>query len=146
VLFKATLRDNTRFVIADLPGYGFAERSKGERDAWAPLIERYLKERASLAAVVILADARRGLEDEENQLVTYLNHIRRPYLIALTKIDKLSGAEKARTLLTLHKRTGAFTVGVSGETGEGRDDLMRRIRSFVRFEPTSSQPESEMKA
>jgi GTP-binding protein len=139
VLFHATLRDGTNFVIADLPGYGFAERSKGERDAWAGLIERYLKQRASLAGVVILADARRGIEPEEEQLISYLEHIRRPFLVALTKVDKLSKSERARAAAAIHKRTRTPVIGVSGETGEGREEILRRIRTLVNFENVPSQ-------
>ncbi len=139
VLFRAGLRDGTRFVIADLPGYGFAERSKAEREAWAGLIERYLQQRASLAGVVILVDARRGIEPEEAQLIEYLEHIKRPFMVAITKVDKLSRAERARALATIHKRTKTPVVGVSGETGEGREEILRRIRALVRFESVPSQ-------
>lgn len=143
VLFRALLRDGTAFVIADLPGYGFAERSKGERDAWAGLIERYLKQRASLVGVVILADARRGIEPEEEQLITYLEHIKRPFMVALTKVDKLSKAEKARATAAIHKRTKMPVIGVSGETGEGREEILRRIRALVGFESVPSQAGTE---
>lgn len=139
VLFRATLRDGTAFVIADLPGYGFAERSKGERDAWAGLIERYLKQRASLVGVVILADARRGIEPEEEQLIRYLEHIKRPFMVALTKVDKLSKADRARAASAIHKRTKMPVIGVSGETGEGREEILRRIRALVSFEAVPSQ-------
>jgi GTP-binding protein len=139
VLFHASLRDGTNFVIADLPGYGFADRSKSERDAWAGLIERYLKQRASLAGVVILADARRGLEPEEEQLIAYLEHIKRPFMVALTKVDKLSRAEKARAAAVVHGRTKTPVIGVSGETGEGREEVLRRIRALVRFDPAPAQ-------
>lgn len=138
VLFRAALRDGTRFVIADLPGYGFADRSKTERRAWGGLIEHYLHRRASLAGVVILVDGRRGLQAEEEQLVEYLTHIRRAFLVGVTKVDKLSRLERSRVIADVHKRTGAPTLGVSGETGEGRDEILRRIRAMIRFEPASA--------
>ena len=127
VLFRATLRDKTRFVIADLPGYGFAERSKGERVGWGSLIENYLKRREALAGVVILIDGRRGLQDEEHQLIEYLQHLGRPFLLIATKIDKLSVPDRARALATLRRETRGPVLGVSGATGEGREELLRQI-------------------
>lgn len=139
MLFHVGLRDSTHFVIADLPGYGFAERSKSERDAWAGLIERYLKSRASLAGVVILVDGRRGLQDEEAQLIEYLEHIRRPYFIAVTKVDKLTHAERGKVVAAIRRRVKGEVLGVSGETGEGRDEVLRKIRALVRFDSVPSQ-------
>ncbi len=98
VLFELRLRDATRFVLADLPGYGFAQRSHGERQEWAGHIEQYLQRRASLRAVVLLVDARRGAEREEIQLVEWLRHVHRDVRAVVTKIDKLSRSERAKTL------------------------------------------------
>ncbi len=146
MLFHVGLRDSTHFVIADLPGYGFAERSKSERDAWAGLIERYLKSRASLAGVVILVDGRRGLQDEEAQLIEYLEHIHRPYFIAVTKVDKLTHAERGKVVAAIRRRVKGEVLGVSGETGEGRDDVLRKIRALVRFDSVPSQGDTPQAA
>lgn len=143
VLFHASLRDGTNFVIADLPGYGFADRSKAERDAWAGLIERYLRQRASLAGVVILVDSRRGIEPEEEQLISYLEHIHRPFMVAITKIDKLARVERDRAIAAVRSRTRTPVIGVSGESGEGREEILRRIRGLVRFDPVPSQNGTE---
>jgi GTP-binding protein len=139
VLFHAALRDGTNFVIADLPGYGFADRSKAERDAWAGLIERYLRQRASLAGVVILVDSRRGIEPEEEQLISYLEHIHRPFMVAVTKVDKLTRVERDRAIAAVRNRTRTPVIGVSGESGEGREEILRRIRGLVKFDPVPSQ-------
>ena len=139
VLFRCLLRDDTRFVIADLPGYGFAERSKAERDAWGTLIEGYLQRRASLAGVVVLVDGRRGVQPEEAQLAAYLRHIHRPYFVVATKVDKLARAERGKVLAAIHREFQVPVVGASGETGEGREEVLRRIRGLVRFDAVPSQ-------
>lgn len=139
VLFRCALRDGTTFVIADLPGYGFADRSKAEREGWAGLIETYLQRRASLAGVVILVDGRRGLQPEETQLIEYLDAVHRRYLIVVTKVDKLSKAERARVIADVHRRTKAIVVGASGETGDGREEVLRRVKALVTFESVPSQ-------
>jgi len=139
VLFRCTLREGTRFVIADLPGYGFAERAKREREAWAGLVESYLQRRASLTGVVVLVDSRRGVQPEEAQLAAYLRHIHRPFFAVATKVDKLSRAERAKAAAAIHRALRVPVVAASGETGEGREEVLRRIRTLVRFEPEPSQ-------
>ncbi len=76
--FSVTTRDGLTLKFVDLPGYGYARRSKGERDAWADLIEGYLLERPTLRVVVILVDARRGVEEEEADLLELLASPRAP--------------------------------------------------------------------
>lgn len=134
ILYKVELRDGTRFTLCDLPGYGFAERSQGERTQWGPLIEGYIQRRASLAAVVILVDARRGLQDEERQLVEWLDHIHRRYVVALTKVDKLRSGERGKVVSSLRSELRCPVVALSAQTGEGRDDLLRLVARLVRWE------------
>src|SRR5690606_23305020 len=55
---KARARDGAELRLVDLPGYGYAKRSKTERNQWARMIESYLAERDHLRAVVMLVDAR----------------------------------------------------------------------------------------
>ena len=63
-VFRVVLQAQSRAEIdfVDLPGYGYARRSKTERATWGPMIEAFLEQRPGLAAVVILVDVRRGFE------------------------------------------------------------------------------------
>src|SRR5256885_1395573 len=54
-----------RLVLVDLPGYGFAVGPEAERRAWKPLVETYLGERPTLRGVLLVVDARRGIERSE---------------------------------------------------------------------------------
>jgi GTP-binding protein len=132
VLFRLTLRGGTRFVIADLPGYGFAERSKTEREAWASMIERFLQRRASLAGVVVLIDARRGVGPDEETLIKYLKHINRTFFVVVTKADKLTRNERVRIVREIQARVGTPVVATSGETGDGREEVLRQLSALVR--------------
>src|SRR5687768_10668543 len=67
-LFRLTLRGGAQLDFVDLPGYGYAQRSKDERKSWGPMIEGFLKKRVGLRGVVILVDERRGLESEEHDV------------------------------------------------------------------------------
>lgn len=142
-LFEIAARDGLRLHLADLPGYGFAKRSKQEREEWAKLIEGYLRGRATLRCVVILFDVRRGIEEDDAELVAFAR-APRPGLGALevvlvaTKLDKLSKSEQRSRLAAIAKESGAKIVGFSAMTGEGRDDLWRGIRRAVGFAPQAS--------
>lgn len=127
VLFTTTLRNDKRFVIADLPGYGFAERSKDERVAWQTLIEAYIARRASLRLVVVLIDGRRGASDEERQLIHWLDFINRPFVIVMTKIDKLSATERGRAEAALRRDFRRPVYPVSGLVGSGREALLEAL-------------------
>ena len=123
--------------LIDLPGYGYAQVSRTERNAWQPLIEGYTRTRRALALFVILIDARRGIEDEERQLYEWLGTENVPAQIVFTKVDKLTASargllrERARASFRGGRRS-AGPLFVSGETGEGVDGLWAAIFEAVR--------------
>jgi GTP-binding protein len=86
-------------LLADLPGYGYAKVSLAMRAQWGELISAYLKQRPSLAAVVVIMDARHPLTPLDRQLIGWLEQQR--VLILLSKADKLSRAEQAAALKTV---------------------------------------------
>jgi GTP-binding protein len=91
-------------TLVDLPGYGYASRSKSERDEWASLIEHYLLERSALRAAAVLFDSRRGMLEEETdalELITQHGRVsRRPPEVVLvaTKVDKLPAKDRPKML------------------------------------------------
>lgn len=120
-----------RMVFVDLPGYGYAKVSKTEAQAWKALLEGYLHERPTLRGIVILVDVRRGLEEEERDLVEFMSERSNvKVVIAATKIDKLSLSARKPALAKLPR--GA--IGTSGETSDGRDPLWSRIFDACRVE------------
>ena len=126
--------------LVDLPGYGYAQVSRGERQSWGPLIEGYTRRRGVLALFVILVDARRGLEDEERQLYEWLGTEKVPAQVVFTKVDKLSASE--RGLLRAKGRElfrGRAPIMLSGETGEGVPALWDAI-----FEAAGPAPSAQL--
>jgi GTP-binding protein len=124
---------NDSFRIVDLPGYGFAVGSDSERESWGPLVETYLRERETLAGVILIIDARRGLEAEEIELLGFLAEIGRPALLVATKIDKLGRNAGATALRKLSGIAGKAVpvVGFSARTGEGRLDLWKTVSPWL---------------
>jgi GTP-binding protein len=138
-VFEVRFADGLTLHFVDLPGYGWARRSRSERSEWKGMIEGYLRNRVGLRAVVLLADVRRGLEEEELQLVEFLSGTRPvseqravDIVVVATKIDKLPASARRPALDAVRK--GAEDAGIRGVvgfsamTGEGREALCARLR------------------
>ncbi|APS00315.1 ribosome biogenesis GTP-binding protein YihA/YsxC [Pajaroellobacter abortibovis] len=127
--------DAVRFV--DLPGYGYAHVSKTEKATWGPLLESYLSSRANLRALILLVDVRRGIKEEEEALISFIQEAREPGLppIALipvaTKLDKLAFAKRKLAMRVLYKQFPQKWVGISSISGEGQDLLWQRIQTSL---------------
>ncbi len=149
-LFEIRARDGLALVLADLPGYGFAKRSKDERKQWAELIEGYLRTRASLATIVVLFDARRGLEEDDLELVEFALAPRertlRPLSVVLvaTKLDKVPRSQERLVLDRLKRDVGRGVIGYSAVTGDGRGAVWRALRkSAIGVVPTDGPSEPQ---
>ncbi|HEY4360830.1 MAG TPA: ribosome biogenesis GTP-binding protein YihA/YsxC [Bryobacteraceae bacterium] len=99
-----------RFV--DLPGYGFAKVPKAITEQWKGLIDRYLLDRGALKLAVLLVDARRGWMEHDKELRDWLEAHGRPYVVAVTKMDKL------KTHKERHLSRKALREGYAGEVVE----------------------------
>jgi GTP-binding protein len=127
-------RVNSRFVLADLPGYGYARVSKEKKADWRPLIEGYLRRTPALAGVVQLLDIRRDPSEDDVQMLDYLAELELPTIVVLTKIDKV-GRQQAETrageIMKSLSLSREQTIPFSATTGEGRDELAGAVASLV---------------
>jgi GTP-binding protein len=128
--------------LIDLPGYGYAQVSRTERNAWQPLIEGYTRQRRSLALFVVLVDARRGVADEERQLYEWLGTENVPAQIVFTKVDKLSATERGLLKERSRKMFGRRgPILVSAENGEGIAALWAAmLEAAAARDPSRQQP------
>jgi GTP-binding protein len=136
-LFTISTDDHTlsRFMLADLPGYGYAKVSKGERAQWAPLIEQYLSQREQLRMVVVLVESR-VVSTQDGETIAWLRSIGHEPLVVATKVDKLKPSERVAALRRLQKGLGLddgrmLTV-YSSVTGEGRERLWTVLKEAYR--------------
>jgi GTP-binding protein len=118
-----------RFV--DLPGYGFARVPARVQEDWRVLVEHYLRRRRSLRAVVVLIDARRGLEADDEHLLEFLDAHGVASILVATKVDKLKRSER-RAALAFEGPDGRQPVPFSAVTGEGFAELWAAIRRAAR--------------
>jgi len=119
--------DGVHFV--DLPGYGYAKVSLSEKKRWAELVEGYLMGDRDIGLVVQLIDSRHAPSEDDLQMINFLIDNEMPFIIALTKSDKLNKSEREKRAQELTQEipyadevTMIFT---SAETGEGIDEIRR---------------------
>jgi GTP-binding protein len=82
-----------KILLVDLPGYGCAKAPEISVAEWSKAIDTYVKTRTALKLLILLIDSRRGVSEEDWQIITWANAKELPLLIILTKTDKLSPAE-----------------------------------------------------
>jgi GTP-binding protein len=129
------VEERMRFV--DLPGYGYAKASQGQRRDWGRLITTYFESGRPLAMVVQLIDSRLPLQASDAGVLRWFVENGLPLQVALTKIDKLKQGERVRQERTL---TGDFErlgyrggfVLLSSLKGTGKQELLKSI--FTRIE------------
>jgi GTP-binding protein len=85
-------------AMVDLPGYGYAEVPEAVRKTWQRLLEHYLTRRTALVGLVLIMDARRPFTELDRQMIGWFGSSGRPIHCLLTKADKLTRQEQARTL------------------------------------------------
>lgn len=127
-------RINDQFFLTDLPGYGFARAPEEAREQWRRLIEAFLTDNGQLAGMLVLIDARRGLLDQDEQLLGWLAELQIPALFALTKIDKLnrSGRKRAEDdLMRALELPADQIISTSAHSGEGVDTLRESLFALV---------------
>ncbi len=82
-----------KFMLVDMPGYGFAARRQESRESWTPMIEEYLEHRENLKGAVLVLDIKRKWTDDETHLVEWVSHYGLPLILVLNKVDKLNQKE-----------------------------------------------------
>lgn len=120
--------DGITFV--DLPGYGFARVSKAEKDRWSNLIGGYFELERSFNLVLSLVDIRHEAQKLDRQMIAFLQDAGLPYLVVLTKGDKLSRNKQNAQAALLSKQLEVprdQMIITSSETGQGIDELKSRI-------------------
>ncbi len=142
-IFRIRLRGDAELDFVDLPGYGYANRSKAERRSWGPLIENFLEGRPGLRATEVIADVRRGLEPDDVQLLEFLDHLKLPAIIIATKLDKLPKSKQKPALQAFRKKAGRPVLGYSAVTGDGRDALWDRLLQAAAISPQTGSPQRQ---
>lgn len=125
---------NHQFVLADLPGYGYARISKERKAEWRPLIEGFLSDTPTLRGVVQLLDVRHDPTEDDLVMLDFLADLGVPTIFVATKLDKLRAAEVPVRLEALSARIGVELdqiVPFSSTSGRGRDELATALMELL---------------
>ncbi|MES2359369.1 MAG: ribosome biogenesis GTP-binding protein YihA/YsxC [Gemmatimonadota bacterium] len=131
---------NGTFLLADLPGYGYAKVSKTRSAEWGPLIESYLRSTRQLRGVVQLLDVRHDPTEDDRQMLDFLAEVSVPVMFVATKTDKLSQAAATRRvqeLAIMLQVDEDHIIPFSAQTGTGRDELAEAISGLLAPEPAA---------
>jgi len=131
--------------LVDLPGYGFARAARSVRAQWDALVGGYLAERRSLAAVVVLMDARHPLTEHDLALLDWLRPTRRHTLVLLSKCDKLTRDQRGRVLRGVRERIAqgdpdAQVRLFSSQSGEGVEETRELLENWLRAARGNKKP------
>ena len=121
--------------IVDLPGYGYAKVSRSEKQRWGELMESYFQSQRDIRLVVQLLDIRHAPTNDDLQMINFLIDSEIPFMIALTKCDKLKKSQREERLAAMQEElpcADQLTIlPVSGETGEGIPALQKILEEIA---------------
>lgn len=113
-----------KYILVDMPGYGFSKRSGNEQRTWEGMVETYITEREQLRGLVLVMDIRRDWTEDEEMIKIFTERKGIPLLVALAKADKLSKGQVQAAVLKLKKQTGLSALfAISSLKGSGVDEV-----------------------
>lgn len=125
--------ENVRF--ADLPGYGYAKVAKGEKERWAKLIDGYFRSGRNIGLVFQLVDIRHKPSQDDLQMIDFLIENEFPFVLILTKKDKLTKTQLAERLEALQTEIPCADqitmIPFSSEKGDGVEEVKAIIEEIA---------------
>ena len=124
---------NDSWFLADLPGYGYAKVSKKERESFARMIEQYAQLRSNLICFFVLVDARHKPQQIDLDFIEWLADCNLPFVIVLTKVDKVNQREKSKNLEMLKEILSEtweelpLIMETSAVKGTGKEQILNFI-------------------
>lgn len=126
---------NKEFYLVDAPGYGYSKSNGKEIDFFADLMEDYFTYSTKLSGVIFLLDSRRETNEDDETTFEYLSCQNVPFILTLTKADKLNQKEKHKILVHLNEKFGIPKENViftSSLSKKGIDSLKGKIEALVK--------------
>lgn len=124
-----------KVLLTDLPGYGYAQRSKEQRKGWGSLIESYLSLKTrDIRLICMLTDARHEPTKDDLMMYEYLMSTEFLFCVAATKCDKLNKTETENRRISLAERFGTEPIMFSAQTKSGVEQLRQIIEDVTAAE------------
>ena len=128
-----------KMYLVDLPGYGYAKRTKEDKAKWSSLTDGYFTTNKNIDSVKLvcqLIDSRTGPTNDDYDMLYYLRETGMPHIIVATKTDKLNATEKAKfkEIIEGDELTADLPVIMySAKSNLGRDDLWRQLYAYCKL-------------
>ncbi len=124
---------DNKWYLVDLPGYGYAKRSKTERKKWNSMVQQYVLMRSNLLSLFVLVDIRLEPQKIDLEFIDWLGISGIPFVITFTKADKLSGPAADKNIAAYKRKLSETweelppVIVTSSVTGRGREELLDYI-------------------
>ncbi len=122
---------NSEFMLVDVPGYGFANRSMAEQIRYSELMDAYFSSRHQCKGVLVVVDVRRGCNEDDLLMIRVAQEKKLPYLLVATKTDKLSYSKKQKQIRIIEGQSQSMVVGFSTLHQEGIEKIRQVIQRWV---------------
>lgn len=126
---------NNSFYFVDLPGYGYAKVSIDMRKKWRHEMERYMENRDQLKGVIQVTDIRHDATALDKEMANYLQHLNIPWLLVITKADKIGKTKQKQQALKIARELGMTDPNrmfvISSEKKFGGDSLINELANLI---------------
>ena len=130
---------NNEWYLVDLPGYGFAQRSKKDRESWKIMLDDYIKNRKNLISMFVLVDSRIEPQKIDLEFISHLGELQMPFGIIFTKVDKIKESELQRNVQVYKDKLAEEWEELppifitSSEKEIGKEDVLNYIDSMNKY-------------
>ena len=141
--------DFGEFILADLPGYGFARVSKGEKEKWGKTLDAFFKRKEEVTHVFMLLDARHDPTADDMQMIEFLHYHTIPFTAILTKADKLSRMkikEHIKAIAADIYLGEGNLIATSSQTGYGKDAVLEKLATIISLYNQADEAEEDEEA
>ena len=122
---------NDAFIIADLPGYGYAKVSGKMQNDWQKNLEKYLLEREAIVSLIQLIDSRHPIQENDKQMAQWIKYNNLPCFVIATKVDQISKSQIKPTCLKFEKELGLPVFPFCKSINYYNKDIIAKIAEII---------------
>jgi len=123
-----------KLILVDAPGYGYQKDKRSDYQHFGSLMDEYILNRNNLKLCILLLDIRRDLSNDDQMMIEYFAHHHLPYLVILTKSDKLAYSkqlERSRKITTLLDKSAETIIMFKADNEEIVKDTWDKILNYI---------------
>ncbi len=114
---------DSKYRIVDIPGYGYAKVSYRQKEIFAEMIDAYLSKRKNIVKAILLIDCRRGITDNDRDIISYFIYNKITFTVIGTKLDKVNQSEKGKFIKNINEELNITPIMYSALTKKGLEHV-----------------------